>query len=289
MRALVPFLALAVAATAHAQEVAPTFDGCAPELEAAIRAALVVELTDAEPDVLAALPSTWLRVTCAPDALALRADETASGTFVGQTIPVVAGTPRRAAITLLELTRALTIDAPSPSASPSRAPSLLIASGALTLGAEPLALFGGLALSLRLSLDPAFQLGIAIDGALGALTVAPGDLDVRLLSGAISARFGGRAGPVALHAGPAVSAGLVSWSGTPIDPEVRASDVLGPRLAFGAVAAASLIVEEALAIDLELALDWNVLGSEARADGVAVARMLGPMFAVRLGLGWVLP
>jgi hypothetical protein len=293
LASVVAFGVVLAGRAASAEDASPSFETCSPELEQELRAALVVELTDAEPDVLAALPGTALHVTCGPESLALRADDRASGRFVGQTIPIIAGTPRRAAITLLELVRALVVEERTETAVPERAlptaPSLFVMSGAMTLGGEPLMLLGGLTLSVRVAIDPAVQLALAVDGALGALDVAPGHLDVRLLGAALSARFGGRVGPLSMHAGPAVSGGLVSWSGTPASPDVRASDVLGPRLALGAVAAASLILEELVAIDLELGLDANLLGSEAQADGIAVARMVGAAFAVRLGVGWVLP
>lgn len=260
-------------------------EGCAPELPRRVEAALAVELIDAEPEITALAPEATLSIVCGDLTLVLRA-ETPNGRYAEQGMPLELGAERRAAITLLELVRTLFDVSARP---PPPARSLLIASGGVLVLGDPVLVTGGGGLSLRVVIDPWVQLGVSVEALAGTLQVAPGQLGLVLGAASLSVRFGGRVGDVQLHAGPQVSGALLSWTGMARSPDVEARPALGPRVAVGAVAAVSYLLLEMLALDLELSVDGAFLGSEARADATAVAHTLGPSFAARVGLGWVLP
>lgn len=277
-----------VLAVAPAQAQAVATSGCDEALGQQLEAALAVELVDAEPEVVELAEVASLSTTCTAERVSLRA-EAPDGRYAGQDVPLEVGAARRAAITLLELLRSLAFVAPTPPPPPPGARSLLVASGGVAVLGDPLVVLGGGGLALRLAVDPLVVLALAIDGSTGGLDVAPGQLALVLGQAAASVRFGGRVGDVQLHAGPLVSGALVSWAATARSPDVLALATLGPRVAAGIVASASYLLAELVALDVELSVDGAFIGSDALSDAVVVASTLGPSFAARIGLGWVLP
>lgn len=271
---------------------------CPGELGAAVEAALDVELSMTSPDAQRGLGDGTLRCALVCDASATTAVVFRGGDRLEQRVERDgAGLARRLAIALAELLDAASA-APAPTSEPEPATTpepepappddtaaerlevrLRVAGGAW-LGGEPLLALGTIELGVELAPISNVALVLGVAGTLGAIELEDVRLDVGLLSGSVSLRFGGEVGALWLGGGPALRGGVVRWVGTP-DDATRAvgRELVGGWLGLGAVAAALLRLD-----DLPLRV-----GLEAEGGGIAFesgALVLGALGA-RIGGGWI--
>ena len=281
---------------------------CPPELGEAVEGALDVELSMATEEARAALASGTLRCALLCDAagttaVVVRGDDRVEHRIDGSG----PGLPRRLAIALAELLDAsaavasdaavapdaAAVPAPEPPPAPVEPPSSIEpeperegwvtrvrASGGLWLGGDPLLALGTLDVGVELAPTTNVALVIGAAGALGAIDVDAGRLDVRLVSAHASVRLGGEWGPVWLGGGPAVRGGAVLWTGTPTDPSRAVGrDTTGGWLGVGAIAVAWV-----RAGDTPLRV-----GIEAEGGGIAVhsEALVRGVRGARIGDGWL--
>jgi hypothetical protein len=292
------------AARAHAQEHTLDVEGCEPELEASLRGALSIELTDAEPAVRTLLRDGSLTATvhCTEQSVEVRVEHHLRAQLYGQPVPTQReGQARRIAIVLGELFATAAdasesdaaIDPTRPGAATVAPPSspvlptlLLRARAALSILGDPPALLGGGTLGVEIA--PVSFLHVVIDAEAVATrrSVEAGDVDVVLVSGALALLLGDHVGPVAIHAGPIAHAGASVLAGTPrADVAGRGRTSIDPIVALGALGRAGVAIDRtSLRLDLELEVGAVVLGRTALALGARVITLTGAYAVLRLGI-----
>jgi len=264
---------------------------CPSELGVAVEAALDVELSMVDPEARRGLANGALRCALVCDESGTTAVVVHDGERTEQRILSDGpGHARRLAIALAELLDAssavrLEIEvelelAPEPVAPPEPLRVRLRLAGGGWLGGEPFSALGALELGVEIAPTSNVALVVGAAGALGAIDVEGGGLDVRLLSGAASLRFGGELGSFWVGGGPAARGGAVSWTGHPDDPtRAVGRDTTGGWLGVGVLVAAFVRLPE-----LPLRI-----GLEAEGGGIAFssgALVLGAL-AARIGGGWL--
>lgn len=273
---------------------------CDVDFDAAVRSVLEVELLEIDSSTRAMLESGRLHTVlrCQPDLVTIRVEDREAARLVVELIDgAEPALPRRVALTLSEIYAALAATAsfePStamaePSAAlanpviepvVSAAPVEIRALGGLWLGGEPFFLLGSVELGAAIRFADYARLMLGLGGAFGSVSVLSGTLDVRVLSGALSLRFGGALGALELALGPALRGGVVAWTGHPNNPMVAVGrDTLGPWLGVGG-AAEALVRLEGTPIRLGVDIEGGVV---VMSHGATV---LGTL-AARLGSGWL--
>ena len=282
---------------------------CPSGLDLATGSALDVELSNASPSARIALDEGALRCALVCDAAGVTAIVSRGDERVEQRIASLGpGLPRRLAIALAELIEASsTPDEPvaadavetaeaieasrvgepadaleAPTTDPFRARLRL--AGGLWLGGEPLLFLGALDLGAELAFTPNVALVLGVGGALGGIDVGTAQIDVRLLSAAVSARLGADVGPLWLGGGVAARGGAVFWTGHSATPGGAVGrDLTGGWLGLGAVAVVLLRVGELpLRIGVEIEGGGVAVYSAALVLGAPGARIDGGWLEARL-------
>lgn len=227
--------------------------GCPAELASAMEPALDVELSNASADARSAIAEGALRpeIACSPDTVVVAVVRT-DGERVEQRVAIEGpALARRLAMVVTELLEASSApeEAESVSADATDEPiapvpvapadplrvRLRLGVGAW-IGGEPAIPLGALEIGVAIAPVRNVEIVAAAAGALGGTSVPNAHLDVRLLSAALSLRFGADVDVFWLGAGPAARGGAVLWTGTPADPaRGRGGDLVGGWLAVGAV------------------------------------------------------
>jgi hypothetical protein len=288
-------LVCAITASARAQATGRiALSDCPPELGPAVEAALSVELSTASEGVRRGVEDGTLRCALACDEAGTTATVSRGEEHVEQRIDGHGpGLARRLAIALAELSDAISTPLPAaivpatPAAIEEPAPPIpsdplrarLRAAAGAWIGGEPVLPLGGFELGVEVGItNVAFVAGFS--GHFGAVALEDARIDVRILSLALSARFGGSIGPAWLGGGPALRGGLVLWTGVPDEggPGVG-RDALGGWIGVGAVVAALFRLGDLpLRAGLEIEGGGIPLYSEA---------LVGGERAQRVGAGWL--
>lgn len=298
---LVFSLAIGATVPVRAQDHVVRVEGiaCTDDVVAGVELALDVELSNASTEARQALADGSLRAELVCEGDAATARVVRGSEHVEQRVAVSGpAVARRVAITLAELIEASAVPSaspppppppPSPPPPPPPPPPaeaadalrarLRVAAGTW-LGGEPFFALGTVELGAELAPTSNVAIVVAAAGAFGAVDVTGARLDLRMVSGAASVRFGGQVDAFWLGAGPAARGGAAIWTGTPSDPlHARGETTTGPWLGLGAVGAAFVRLGE---------LPLRV-GIELEGGGIAVysgALVLGSVGA-RVGGGWL--
>jgi len=275
----------------------PTLEvsGCEPELVRAVDAALAVELSMAGPETREALADGSLRCLLSCDASGAVAAVAHGSERLEQRVPRdEAGLSRRLAVALAELLSAASADQVEPPPPPPVERPLepataglavrLRVAGGVWFGGEPGLVLGGPELGVEVAPLPEVALVAGVSAAFGMLEVDAGRIDVRLLSGAASIRFGADLDAIHLGVGPAARGGAVLWSGHARDRSGGVGrDVLGGWLGVGLVAAVHLRLPELpLGFGLEVEGGGIAYSSSALAGGVLAASVSGGWIEARI-------